>query len=373
MVNAEASSSSTSSESLVHAEDPGSLPGYRLPYLPHPSSSQEILHPCFPGKYPASYSPVQYILVLDGLSGRAFETPRNIPINSRTKTRIDLTSRIRYMLDHMEGLPSPKYSDRELPEDPIDRANVEHVLRYGYVILENCFTENEANEAKAEIDRLSGKTPHPGRNAFEGFKTNRIYSLLNKTRVFDKFAILPRVLALNDYFLDPGYNITSFHTIQINPGEQSQDMHHAFDDFTATNGATRLIPGSHTWGAEVKGKYEDTIPMECSSGSAVYFIGTMWHCGGANNSNMPRKSATVQYCQPYIRPIENQILAVDPRKLPEIPPRIVEMMGYRIHRPFIGYADGLNPRKAVERMIWWLQKPVDHSPPTFASTSSSKL
>ncbi|KAK2789076.1 hypothetical protein FQN53_002630 [Emmonsiellopsis sp. PD_33] len=279
----------------------------------------------------------------------------------------------------MEGLPSPKYSDRELPEDPIDRANVEHVLRYGYVILENCFTENEANEAKAEIDRLSGKTPHPGRNAFEGFKTNRIYSLLNKTRVFDKFAILPRVLALNDYFLDPGYNITSFHTIQINPGEQSQDMHHgsaiilAFDDFTASNGATRLIPGSHTWGAEVKGKYEDTIPMECSSGSAVYFIGTMWHCGGANKSNMPRKSATVQYCQPYIRPIENQILAVDPRKLPEIPPRIVEMMGYRIHRPFIGYADGLNPRKAVERMIWWLQKPVDHSPPTFASTSSSKL
>ncbi|KAK2802924.1 hypothetical protein FQN50_007169 [Emmonsiellopsis sp. PD_5] len=207
----------------------------------------------------------------------------------------------------MERLAIPKYS--ELPEDPTDRANVEHVLRHGYVILENCFTQDEANEAKAEIDRLSGKTPHPGRNAFEGFKTNRIYSLLN----------------------------------------------------------------NHTWGAEVKGRYENTIPMECPSGSAVYFIGTTWHCGGANKSNMPRKSATVQYCQPYIRPIENQILAVDPRKLPEIPPRIVEMMGYRIHRPFIGYADGLNPRKAVERMIWWLRKPVDHSPPTFASTASSKL
>jgi hypothetical protein len=37
----------------------------------------------------------------------------------------------------------------------------------------------------------------------------------------------------------------------------------------------------------------------------------------------------VQYCQPYIRPIESQILAVDPRKLDGIHPRIVEMMGYK--------------------------------------------
>lgn len=38
--------------------------------------------------------------------------------------------------------------------------------------------------------------------------------------------MLPRVLALNDYFLDTGYNITAFHTIQINPGEANQDLHH---------------------------------------------------------------------------------------------------------------------------------------------------
>lgn len=90
-----------------------------------------------------------------------------------------------------------------------------------------------------------------------------------------------------------------------------------------------------------------------------------------------------------VRPIENQILAVDPRKLDEIPPRIVDMMGYRVHQPFIGYgkllqscsytslllpsdvhaADALNPRKAAQRMVEWLRKPVDHSPPTFATTS----
>lgn len=35
----------------------------------------------------------------------------------------------------------------------------------------------------------------------------------------------------------------------------------------------------------------------------------------------------MQYCNPYIRPIENQILAVDPRKLDGIDSRIVDMMG----------------------------------------------
>lgn len=71
----------------------------------------------------------------------------------------------------------------------------------------------------------------------------------------------------------------------------------------------------------------------------MYFIATTLHGGGANKSGKPRQSLTVQYCQPYIRQIENQLLAVDPRKVEsgEIPERIVNMMGYRVHQPFIGY------------------------------------
>lgn len=70
--------------------------------------------------------------------------------------------------------------DRPLPSDPRTRADVDCVLENGYIILENCFSMADAVEAKAEIDRLSGQAPEPGRNAFEGLKTNRIYSLLNK-------------------------------------------------------------------------------------------------------------------------------------------------------------------------------------------------
>jgi ectoine hydroxylase-related dioxygenase (phytanoyl-CoA dioxygenase family) len=98
----------------------------------------------------------------------------------------------------------------------------------------------------------------------------------------------------------------------------------------------------------------------------VYFVSTLWHGGGANVSDRPRQSATVQYCNPYIRPIENQILAVDPRKLDAIPRQLVDMMGYRHMEPFMGYADGMAPRRAARRMVRWLQREVDENPPTFA-------
>lgn len=150
-----------------------------------------------------------------------------------------------------------KAVDRKaLPTDPVMRADVEHVLEHGYVVLPDCFTKAEAKEARDEILRLLGREPLGGRNAFEGLDTNRIYSLLNKTRVFDKFTIIPRVLALNDYFLDPGYLLSAFHSITINPGEKAQALHHddgyiqfprprlpfgaaimvALDEYTATNG-----------------------------------------------------------------------------------------------------------------------------------------
>lgn len=276
---------------------------------------------------------------------------------------------------------------RQLPSDPTLRADVEHVLEHGYAVLPNCFSKAEAAEARAEIERLLGSAPLAGRNRFEGERTNRIYGLLNKSRVFDKFATLDRVLALNDFFLDRNYLISALHTISIQPGERAQALHHddgfieiarpraplgtavmlAFSEYTAENGATRVIPGSHLWGADRRGQPGETVPALCPEGGVVFLISTTWHGGGANTTAAAvRHSATVQYCQPYLRPIENQVLAVDPRRLDDIPAPLVDLMGYRIMAPFIGYADGLNPRRAAARMVRWLQNPLDPNPPTFA-------
>lgn len=248
-----------------------------------------------------------------------------------------------------------------LPTDPVFRAYAEAVMRDGYVVIRNAFTEKQALRAKAEIDRLHGKKPKSGRDAFDGFKTNRIMSLLGKTRSFDDFCLLPAVRALNDFFLDEDYLIYIMESIVINPGERAQVLHHddavthikrprppmtaatmiVLDEYTELNGATRVIPGSHKWGMERLGEEHEAISVTCPRGSVIYFLGTTWHSGGANRSNRPRYAATIQYCQPFIRPLENLMIGVDPRRAlsGEIPKEIVDMMGYRSAIPFIGYGE----------------------------------
>lgn len=62
----------------------------------------------------------------------------------------------------------------------IPRKDVEKVLQKGYIILQDVFSTTNAAEGKAEFDRLHAAALEPGRNPFEGLRTNRVYALLNK-------------------------------------------------------------------------------------------------------------------------------------------------------------------------------------------------
>jgi ectoine hydroxylase-related dioxygenase (phytanoyl-CoA dioxygenase family) len=124
----------------------------------------------------------------------------------------------------------------------------------------------------------------------------------------------------------------------------------ALDDYTPTNGATVIIPSSHTLGPSAPSPSE-AVPVVMPAGSVVYFLGTVWHGGGKNTSDGDRLALTVQYCQPWMRPFENQLLAVDWDRLDEIPPRTVAMMGYKIGMPFLGYVDGRSPRTRVAEVM----------------------
>ena len=108
---------------------------------------------------------------------------------------------------------------------------VDHINEHGFAIIPNAFGADVIEEAKAEVKRLTdlpeaGPASARGRNTFEGVKTQRLYALANKSRVFDRFVLHPDVLALNDHFLDPGYLLNSFQSINIQSGETPQTLHH---------------------------------------------------------------------------------------------------------------------------------------------------
>lgn len=243
-------------------------------------------------------------------------------------------------------------------------ADLAAVLRDGYVILPGLLGQAELDEIRAEVVPLLDKQ---GRNGFEGHATQRVYSVLNKTRSCDQIADHPRVLALLDRLFLPNYLLSMLQVINILPGETGQILHTddlfypvprpraalgaatiwAIDDFTSENGATDIIPGSHTWGAQLP---TDDLrePVVMPAGSCVFFLGTLWHGGGANRSDRARLAVTAQYCEPWLRPQEAFTLSTTRETVRAVSADIRRMLGYSIHPPFIGQVDGMHPKRLLE-------------------------
>ncbi|MCV7278393.1 phytanoyl-CoA dioxygenase family protein [Mycolicibacterium flavescens] len=238
--------------------------------------------------------------------------------------------------------------------------------RDGYLIWENLLDADECEQIKATVDPW---LEHTGRNSFEGHRTQRVYSVLSRTRVCDRLVDHPRVLAVLDRLLMDNYLLSALQAINIMPGESAQLAHHddgfypiprpreplaaatiwAIDDFTADNGATVLYPGSHRWGRRRPGPDDPAIPAVMPAGSCVFFVGTLWHGGGANTSGQSRLAVTAQYCQPWLRPMEAFTLSISRDTAREVSDDIRRMIGYSVHPPFVGAVDGLHPLRLLDQ------------------------
>ena len=240
--------------------------------------------------------------------------------------------------------------------------------RDGFAIVEGMLSASGAAAARAELTRVLASIPI-GRNDFEGFKTRRIYALFAKTRVFDAPATHPLLLGVLDRVLGESYQLSAPTGIEIGPGETAQVLHcdngiyplprpfpevilntmWALDDFTEANGATRVVPGSHRWTDERPGEATPTVVAEMAAGSVMFFLGTLYHGGGANRTDQPRLGTILEYLVGWLRQQENHILAVPQETARTLSQRLQELLGYNIHPPFMGYVDGCHPRRLLER------------------------
>jgi ectoine hydroxylase-related dioxygenase (phytanoyl-CoA dioxygenase family) len=236
----------------------------------------------------------------------------------------------------------------------------------GYRVEEGMLSADEVATARRDLGRVLAGTP-TGRNAFEGAGTRRVYALFAKTRTLDAAATHPLVLAVLDRVL--GHHQLSAPTgIEIGPGEAAQVLHHddgiypvarphpelvvntmwALDDFTPANGATRIVPGSHRWTDERPTAVTPTVAAEMPAGSVLFYLGSLWHGGGANQTSEPRLGVALEYIASWLRPQENQVLAVPAETVRRLPLRLQELLGYNIRPPFMGYVDGRHPRRVLD-------------------------
>ena len=248
--------------------------------------------------------------------------------------------------------------------------HIARVRRDGYTIIEDILDATGIAAFRAGVAPYLGRWR--GRNPFEGLNTERIYTLVARGKVFEDLAADPRILAVVGAFLKPQFLLSASHAIRIHPGEAAQDLHFddsfypfarprpplgmsvigAVDAFTAENGATVAVPGSHVWGpAEVAtvrdGARPKVVAFEMPAGAAAVFAGTLIHGAGANASDAPRLGFTNQYCEPWARTQENWFLGIPRERVRAMSPTLQALLGYSLMPPFMGKISGSHPIKAL--------------------------
>ena len=146
----------------------------------------------------------------------------------------------------------------------------------------------------------------------------RLANLVNKGRIFEEVILTPMVLQSMAQVLGPRFKLSSLNVRSAEPHSDSGQPLHAdsgaiadergywvansiwmLDDFTAENGATRFVPGSHRWGRIPPPDFYQPHPQEQlvtgEAGTVVVMNAHMWHGGTANRSDAPRRAMHVYY------------------------------------------------------------------------------
>ena len=261
----------------------------------------------------------------------------------------------------------------EMPRFDVDvaLADVSTALdESGCAIVEN-LADDETIDALAANLEPAFDARWIGVDDFAGFKTKRVSGLMALSAAARDMAINPLVLGAAETLLLPHCDAIQLHvthTIAIGPGEKSQMIHRddgiwyvpdpkppmalhcmwAVTDFTAENGGTQMVPGSHLWPADREPEASEIISTVMPRGSVAFYSGATRHGGGANNSNGPRIGALIGYLLGWLRQEENQYLTVPPNLARTFPEKLQRLIGYNMHGGHLGWIDHGDPHRVLE-------------------------
>jgi ectoine hydroxylase-related dioxygenase (phytanoyl-CoA dioxygenase family) len=212
---------------------------------------------------------------------------------------------------------------------------------------------------------------------FFGTKTRHVSGLAAKSPTFaTQLMIHPLLLGVCDEFLLPAcarYQLNLGHLIVRQPGAEAQYLHRDEDvwvhvprphpelqiatmtalvDFTAADGATRIVPGSHRWERGRQPSPSEIADAEMPAGSTVVYLGSTIHGAGTNSTvDTWRPGVHLSYTLGWLRTEENNYLAVPPAIARTLPVLAQEILGYAIHDAIAnagGYVGMVGLRDPIE-------------------------
>ena len=119
------------------------------------------------------------------------------------------------------------------------------------------------------------------------------------------------------------------HADPFSPPQLEVEAIYALSDFTAENGGTRVVPGSHRWPLERKPREDEIVSAVMPAGAALYYLGSTIHGGGANTtSDEFRRGLFTGLVGGWLRTEENFFLSTPIEAVRDMPERVQGLLGY---------------------------------------------
>lgn len=194
----------------------------------------------------------------------------------------------------------------------------------GYILRENFMPAGWLEELRQRTAELFAAE---GEQAGGEFKqepgARRLANLVDKGEVFRRLVTFPWLVESVRHIMGPAVKLSSLNARTALPGTGIAQPLHAdmgaiadergywvvnsvwlLDDFTAENGALRVVPGSHRWGLLPQQELADPLadhPQQqlvlAPAGSVLVMNAHLWHAGTANRAERERRAVHVFYCR----------------------------------------------------------------------------
>ena len=256
----------------------------------------------------------------------------------------------------------------------------EAVHAEGYALVTDVLSPEVCGELVEEVDRVERDFDIEfGKNDFEGFRTRRVFDLIQRSPRFREVVIDERLLSWMEAILGVDFLLSGTTSMHIGPGETPQLLHAddgmitlprphiptlattlwALTDFRADNGATQFVPRSHLHPEMPRpGEPHDSIAAEMPAGSVLVLHGSTWHGGGANTTaSEERYGLSLQFVAGWCRQQQNLMLGTPPEVLAEYPRRLQELAGYSLYQNVMGHVHREHPLTLLglevePNMVW---------------------
>ncbi len=201
-------------------------------------------------------------------------------------------------------------------EDTLTDDEKNQLDRHGYLPLARILTLKQVTALANRLDSLTSEEgQEAGKEVHQEAGTDRLSDLVNKDPLFEICFTHPRVLAAIAHVLQGDVKLSSLNARAALPGQGLQALHADWggavepdtyqvcnsiwllDDFTAENGATRVVPGSQRSGKtpqetmeDPRAPHPDEVLLLAPAGTVVIFNSHTWHGGTLNRSSQRRRA-----------------------------------------------------------------------------------